>query len=579
MAADVHNASNHAGSHRKALSPARRLFALLQPERSDIATIVVLSFISGLLYLATPLTVDAVVNNIAFGGEQQVYLQALVVLALALLFLLILVAMVRAVQDFAMELIQRRLFIRLTADLAYRLPRVRMDALDQQQGPELINRFFDVITVQKSASALLLDGVNVLFSTVIGLIVLGFYHPTLLLFAFVLFFVLIGIVIVPARPAVRTSIRESYAKHAVVGWLEQIAMYPTLFKGSGAADLACQRADGLAQEYLRSRRAHFRILISQVISLLAVQAIASASLLTLGGWLVLRGELTLGQLVASELIVAAIVAAMSKLGKHLESWYDALAAVDKLGYLVDLPIEHESGEDARAHRGGMSVALRDLTFGYDSALPVLHHLSIQLEPGARVALFSAAGQGASTLLDLLMGLRFPANGMVMLDGMDLRHWRLEDLRGNIALVRGHEIVEGTVAENVRLGRSDLGLDVVQDALERVGLLPAIHALPDGLNTLLKAGGRPLSSSQRSQLMLARALVSRPRLLLIDELLDGLDVALLQRLNSQLFDRVHPWTMIVVTRDPDIMKQCDQVVTLGACHASKPQEGSSTPTPA
>lgn len=238
-------------------SPFHRFAALLQPEAPEIRIILVLSIISGILYLATPLTADAVVNNFAFGGEQPVYVQALIVLAVFLMFLLGMLGVLRAGQEYAMELIQRRIFVRLTADLAFRLPRVPLEVLEKHQGPELVNRFFDVVTIQKSASGLLLDGINVLFSTLIGLVVLGFYHPLLLSFASVLLVLLVIIVFIPGRRAVRTSIDESYAKHAVVGWLEQIAMFPLLFRVSGAAEMACSRADQLALNYPRREKAIF----------------------------------------------------------------------------------------------------------------------------------------------------------------------------------------------------------------------------------------------------------------------------------------------------------------------------------
>lgn len=550
-------------------APFHRFVALLRAERAEIGRIILFSIIAGGLYLATPLAVDAVVNSIAFGGEQQVYVQALVILSVALLALLGLLAVIRGAQAWVMEQIQCRLFVRMTADLAYRLPRVQMEALDRRQGPELINRFFDVVVLQKSAASLLLDGVDVLFSTLMGLLVLGIYHPMLLTFALGLLALIAGVVLLPARRGVRTSIKESYAKHAVVGWLEQIVMFPLLFRTRGGAELACQRADGLAQIYLAARRSHFRVLMSQLAGLLIIQALASAVLLTLGGWLVLRGELTLGQLVASELILAAIVAALGKLGKHLENWYDALAAVDKLGYLVDLPVERETGETPPASgAAGLGVELHKVTFAYDPTRPVLDNLSCRIPAGARVGVVGAAGHGASTLLDILAGLRQPRDGTTLLDGLDLRQWRLEALRREVALVRGHEVVGGTITENIRLGRPDVTLQDIQAALQHVGLLNALLHLPDGLETRLNPGGAPLSSCQRSLLMMARAIVGRPRLLLVDETLEGMDVEFLPAMQALLFSAARSWTVILVTRDPDLLARCDSVIQLGDCHLSQ-----------
>lgn len=550
-------------------TPFQRFVALLRPEIREVRVILVLSVITGVLYLATPLTVDAVVNNFAFGSDQPVYVQALIVLAVFLLFLLAMLGVLRAAQDYAMEIIQRRLFVRLTADVAYRLPRVPLEVLETHQGPELVNRFFDVVTIQKSSSGLLLDGINVIFSTLIGLVVLGFYHPLLLLFALILLGLLVIVVFLPARRAVRTSIDESYAKHSVVGWLEQIAMFPVLFRSSGAAEIACSTADRLAQRYLEARKAHFRVLMGQIASLLALQAVASSALLSIGGWLVLRAELTLGQLVASELIVAAIVAAISKLGKHLESWYDAMAAVNKLGYLVDLPVERSHGDRPGFPDKGLSVQLQDLGYVHANGQHLLDALNLEIRPGTRLGIVSPGGLGGSALLDLMAGLREATSGRVLINGTDLRLWQLGELRRQVFLVRGQEIVEGSILDNIRLGSPDLDIESVNRALEGVGLLGAIQQLPEGLETQLSPGGHPLSGSQRSRLILARAIIRKPRLLLVDEALDGLETGTLERLEAALFDDQEPRTLVLVTRDPDLIQRCDQVLHLGDCHMSRP----------
>ncbi|MFN2426851.1 MAG: peptidase domain-containing ABC transporter [Candidatus Binatia bacterium] len=543
-------------------SPWRRFHALLRPERADIAVVFVFSVVNGLLLLATPLTVDAVVNNIAFGGQEQVYLQALLVLSFVLFMFLALLAALRAAQHYVMEVIQRRLFLRVTADMAYRLPRVESAALAESGGPELVNRFFEVITVQKSSSLLMLEGINVTLSALIGLIVLGFYHPFLLAYDVILVATLAIVVVGMGRGAVATSIRESKAKHAVAAWLEQIALFPLAFRSRGAGDLALHRADELGRDYLDARRAHYRVLLRQVTGLLALQAVASSALLTIGGYLVLRGELTLGQLVASELIVGAIVSSVAKFDKQLESWYDAMASIDKLGHLVDLPIERDHGERPVGRSGPAALELRRVTFGYDPASPLFSDLSLTLRPGSRVAVVCPAGYGASTLLNLVYGLRDPQKGMVLVDGIDVRHWDLFHLREQVALVRGSEIVDGTIADNVRFGRDDLTLDEVRRALECVGLIDEVLRLPGGLHTRLRAGGRPLSSTQRARLMLARATVVRPRLLMLDELLEGLDIQAVTELEAYLFGSDNPWTLVLVTRDPDLVGRCDEVVRIG-----------------
>jgi putative ABC transport system ATP-binding protein len=567
-----HEAGDHGGHHHSDHAhpePHHRLAGLMRAEMPDVWAVVLFSVITGILYLAVPLTVDAVVNNIAFGGQQVVYIQALTILSVALLAFLGLLAFARGVQHYLAEVIQRRIFVRLTADLAYRLPRVTASSLDRVHAPELVNRFFDVVTVQKATSLLLLDGVNVVLAGVIGMVVLGFYHPFLLAFDLVLLLLVCLVIFGAGRGAVRTSIAESVSKYAVADWLEQLAQFPNLFKGPGGAQFALDRADHLARIYLDARKTHFRILIRQIGGFLALQALASSVLLVVGGVLVLQGELTLGQLVASELIVNAVLTSVAKLGKHLEAWYDAMAAVDKLGYLVDLQTEPESGEVPVRRAEGAAVHAASASAGYDPHHPLFQDVTFRLEPGTRAAVVGPEGCGVSALLDLFFGLRPAAAGHVTVDELDLRQWSVESLRRDVALVRHHDFVDGTLVENLRLGRTDVGLDDVREALEQVGMLAEALAMPDGLETRIRTGGRPLTTLQRTRLILARALIGRPRLLLLDEVLDGIDPEAFEQLSRLIFDPQRRWTVLIATRDPELIRRCSQVIQLAPCRLNHP----------
>ena len=561
---------HHSHGHASTVSPVRRFLALMRPERQDIGSVVIFSLVTGFLYLALPLAVNALVSNLAFGGQSGPLWTALLVMAFALTLALMLSAMIRAMQYYLVEIIQRRLFVRLAADLSHRLPRVRASALDGMHAPELVNRFLDVVTVQKSTALMLLDGINIVLGMVVGMTVLGLYHPYQLGFVLLLLGLLLGTMLVFGRGAVRTSVAESVAKYEVVGWLEELARYPRLFKGPGGYRIAADRADDLTRRYLENRRGHFRVLFRQIAGLLVMEVVASAALLIVGGWLVISQELTLGQLVASELIVGTIVASLSKLGKKFEAWYDAMAAVDKLGHLVDLPVEREDGEFPPAKPQGARLEVSGLAYTYPHGVSVFAGLAFTAEPGERVALTGSQGSGSSTLLDILHGGREPTDGFIRLDGLDLRSWYLEALREQVALVRPDDIFQGSVVENVRLGNMSITLDEVTAALDHVGLLRELLELPEGVNTPLITGGLPLSSRQRIRLVLARALVSRPRLLLLDEVFDGLDEASLAELCELILDPAQPWTVLVATRDPAVIARCRRVLDLGrlaAAHSS------------
>jgi len=558
----------HAGAHGHAhghLRPEQRFYRMLRAERQDILTLLIFSVFSGILYLAAPLAVDAVVSNLAFGGQSRPFLQALVIVGLALFAALSLQAVVAGAQYYISDIIQRRIFVRTAADLAYRLPRVRAESLEGVHAPELVNRFLDVVTAQKSSALLLLDGVNLVFSSLIGMVLLALYHPVLLLFVAVLIVLIVAVLWLCGRGAVRTSIEESRTKYDLVNWFEEIAAFPFLFKGPGGYHLAYERSNQLASEYVMRRAAHFRVVMRQIIGLLTLSVLSGTILLVVGGWLVVSQQITLGQLVASELIMSAIVVSLAKMGKKLEAWYDAMAAMDKLGHIFDLEIEREDGEQPVKREGGASVVADRLTFGYIEHSPLFQSRTFTIRTGSRAAVVGPHGAGASSLLDILFGLRTPVSGHVSIDGLDLRSWYLEALRDHVQLLRRDEIVDATIVENLRLGRPDIGMDEIRAALERVGLLEELLNRPEGLNLRLNIGGAPLSGNQRTRLLLARALVQRPRLLLIDELLDGLDPESFAQLSHAMLDKSLPWTVVLTTRDHDVTQKCDQVIELAPCN--------------
>ncbi|MEZ4451779.1 MAG: ABC transporter ATP-binding protein [Nannocystaceae bacterium] len=544
-------------AHPRRPTPVGRLTALMRLEARDLWAIVVYAVGVGVFALATPVAVQALVNTVAFGA----LLQPLVVLALLLLAGLALAGGLRAIQVWVVELLQRRLFVRVVSDLAHRLPRIDPRALDRAHGPELVNRFYEVVTAQKSAATLLLDGISVALQAAIGMIVLAFYHPFLLAFDMVLVVAVAAVVLILGRPATRTAIAESRAKHAVAAWLETIAGGPIAFKRAGGPEYALQRADALARTYLDARGRHFRHLFRQIASALALQAIASAALLGLGGWLVIDRQLTLGQLVAAELIVSSVVAAFAKLGKHLESYYDLVAALDKLGILADLPLEEDLGEATPPEPGPAALSLRGVTLAYDEGPPILAGVDLSIAAGEAVAITGASASGKSSLAALVYGLRRPSAGSIAVAGVDLRDQALRSLRRDVALVGPIELFAGTIADNVRMDRRDIPLREVRRVVEAVGLGDRIAGLEGGLQATIEVDGRPLSRSEALRLCLARALVGRPRLLVIDEALDAVDPAACESILDLLLADDAPSTVLAFTRARRVLDRCDRALTL------------------
>ena len=549
--------ADHGGHHGGAKTrPMKRLVEALRLERSDVWTVVAFATAVGVLSIVTPAAIEALVNTVAFGA----YLWPVIVLAGVMFGFLVLATLLRAMQLYVVECMQRRFFIRTADTFADHFARGEIEAFDGRNPTDIVNRFFEVASVQKALATLLVDGIGVVMITLVGLAVLAFYHPYLLTFAAVMAGLVFFLLFVLGIGGVRSSIDESYAKFDVAAWLEELAKCPHTFRFGRGGELAYRRADDLADAYLTARRRHFRVIWRQTLFAFFLEAVAMTVLLGLGGWLVINRQLTLGQLVAGELIVALVLAAISKSGKYIETFYDLQASLDKLGVIDQLPLERQGGETLPPSSEPMRVVVETRRWtpsqGTRSAEPLRR---VEINPGERVAVSGPSGSGKTRLLETLALLRVPAEGLLEFDGLDARSLDRPQTRLQLAYVGQAETFADTVAENIRVGRSDLSSTDIRRALEMVGLADTVARLPEGVGTPLASDGQPLSANDLSRLSIARAIAGRPRLLLINGMLDRLDLRTCPQLVESLFDRSAPWTLVIVTARDDIKNRCDRTV--------------------
>mgnify|MGYP006288859309 CR=1 FL=1 len=538
----------------------RRLWALLNTEREDIQAIVLYAVGAGVFTLTIPVAVQTLVNTVAFGT----LLQPLVVMTILVIAGLALYGTLTALEVYVVELLQRRILARVVGDLSYRVPRARAAALDRIYGPEQLNRFFDVFTIHKAAAQLMIDGLDLVLRTSIGLVLLAFYHPLLLAFDFVLVLCLAGVLFGLGRGGMKTAIIESKKKYRLAGWLEELGRRPSLFKSPPATTLARDRSDAYLRDFLNARAEHFKVVMRQTIGALGVYALASGSLLGIGGYLVMIGQLTLGQLVAAELVLTAVVTAFAKMGKHVESFYDLVAAVDKVGMLFDLPVETGGGEGDPEPAPTRGSELRMERLSVDlGGRRVFHDVGVTVPSGEPVAFLGGSGSGKTVLADLLFGMRSPTSGVMRIDGIQVDDMPLPALRRRVAVARPDDIVQGTLLDNVRLGHPSGAEAGIRAALDMVELGPVIERLSDALQTELFPGGRPLTEAEAARLIIARAVASRPSLLVIDGLLDLQDEMVRARILERLGADDTPWTLIVLTRMESIARALPRCLQLEA----------------
>lgn len=549
--APAHASHHHShAAHSLHPKPLRRFLALLRLDARDIWTVSLFALVSGVLTLATPLAVESLVNVVSWGT----YLQPLLILALMLLTCLGFAGFLQILQTVVVEIIQRRQFVRIVGDLAHRFPRARQSSLAGEYPRELANRLFDIMTIQKASAVLLMEGLSIVLTTGLGMLLLAFYHPFLLGFDLVLLISMVLVTWLLGRGGISTAIEESRIKYATVHWLQDVIAFPAPFKVNGGELLAVERANRLTTEYLVARQNQFRVVFRQIAFAIGLQVVASTVLLGLGGWLVITQQLTLGQLVASELVVTLIVGAFAKAGKALEKAYDLMAGIDKVGHLLDIPVDprFELGD---LPNGPAEVRWQELTF--QSATGIKHFIpAARFEAGTRVAVGDGGSSVKSLLLKYLAGLVNAEHGMAEIGGLESQRAALAGQGRMVGYAGDVQIFQAELHENIDLGRGDVGQNRVRDVLVQVGLWDVVLNLPDGLKSRLQTDGAPLTGSQRSQLMIAQAMAGQPRLLLLDGVLDDLTPAALDHVWKSLVDPQAPWTLMISTDQPAIAARCD-----------------------
>lgn len=516
----------------------QRLFALVRSERQDLWIVVTYAIGVGVLSLATPLAVQSLINTVAFGTV----LQPVLVLSVLLLAALTASAVLKVFELVVVEHIARRVFVRTAVDFSRRVPLVRREACKGQRLEELVNRFYDVVVVEKSIVTLIFDGLSATLQISVGLLLLAVYHPFLLAFDLILITAMALIIFGLGRRAVTTAVVESKKKHAVAAWLEELAGTPSAFRSVTGQQFANQRADEIVQGWLHARSEHFRILVRQQGGMLALQALASGLLILIGGFLVLERQLTLGQLVAAEVIMTLTVSSLGKLGKLLGKLYDLLAALDKLGSVVDLPLLETGGEPVGPARTPLAVGIQH------------PRLTTEIAPGTHVAL---SGEDAAQLPNLahgLVGLGALDGGQLAFDGVDARSLDGAQVAEQVMVLDSDEIFDGTLYDNITLQDGAVSPAQVRDALTRVGLNELEEHMSGGLEHRIRRDGWPLKTGQQNLLLFARLIVRRPRLVVVTRVMDTMTPAERARMLGILIAPDAPWTTICISDHMDLLDQ-------------------------
>ena len=487
---------------------------LLGPERDYYVMAVIYGLGISFLSLATPISVQMLINTVAHTGLAQ----PLIVLSATLFGLLLISGLLNALRVHLMEIFARRFFARMVSEIALRSVYAQNPFFNDEGRAPLFNRYFDIINVQRTMPLLLIGGFTVILQAGVGFVLVSLYHPLFLLFNLVLIGTIWVIWLTWGQRAIHTALDLSHRKHEAAAWLEGLGSSNGYFKSKHNIAYALEGTDAATARYMEAHKSHFRQHFAQTLAFLFIYAAASAVLLGLGGWLVIQGQLTLGQLVAAELVLSAAFFGLSQFGSYLNYFYDLCAAVEELSLFYK--VQQEETTKGQHPRPTGDTALAFINAGGD-ARGAPARLNFSIPAGANV-MASAADHGLQRLVSGLLKRNVePKGGYISFGGMDILDTDASALRQEILLIDRPTIIETSIRHYLSLSADVTTPERSLAALKAVGLESAISRLQEGLDTKIASTGWPLSLTETMQLKLAGAIIAHPRVLILNQLFDVL----------------------------------------------------------
>jgi len=535
-----------------------RFFKLVKLEKKDILQIFYYAIFAGALSLSLPLGVQAIINLIQGAQISSSWIILVVLVTLGVGF----TGTLQIMQLRIIETLQQRIFTRASFELTYRFPKLKLDALRKYYLPELANRFFDTLSIQKGLAKILIDVPSALIQILFTLILLSLYHPFFILFGLGLVSLMFFVFQYTVRRGLETSLEESKHKYRVAHWIQEIARSIVSFKLSAKSDFGLRKNDELVSDYLNARENHFQVIKLQYIKLIGFKITITAGLLIIGGALVLNQQMNIGQFVAAEIIILLTIASVEKLIVSLETLYDILTSIEKLGGLVDLATEKQGGKELNPN-SDFTIELKNIDYVVPEIdKPILSGVNLKINPKDKILIRGISGSGKSSLLNLIAGIINPTQGTVFIGQHNLKALNLNQYRSFLGLSLSEEVLfKGTIKENLTFGDTSITEAIIQDLLNVLGLESFIKNQSMGLESNVNSEGKYISNSIRKKLILARALLHQPKCLILEDPLDIFAIEETKKIIDYLCLEKHPWSIVVVSTNNYWETKCNQIFEL------------------
>ena len=539
----------------------RVLLGYLRPHRVALVGGGLLSLVTGATGLALPLVARELIGALSHGDSVTGPLLVMTALVLGN-------AAIGAFGGYVLQRTAESVVLTARRGLVTRLLRLRVAAVDQSEPGDLMSRVTaDTTLLREVTTSSLIGGVTGALTMVATIVLMGVMDIVLLAVT-VAALVLAGVVIGLVVPRINRAAKRAQESVGAMGAaLERMFGAVRMVKASGAEEREGQRVDDAAVGAWRAsvRAAKWSAVAGNMAGVAA--QIAFLAVLSVGGLRVVSGAIDVATLVAFLLYVFYLMAPVGQVVRAVTQYPIGAAAVSRIQEAQRLPIEvspaASTGQLLGVPTAPASVVFDAVEFRYRPELAEVHNgVSFAVPPGGMTAFVGPSGAGKTTVFSLIERFYDADHGRILVDGIEVRHWPIADLRATIGYVeQDAPVLSGTLRENLLYGAPSADDDQLHRAVRVARLDALVGSLPEGLETQVGHRGTKLSGGERQRVAIARALLRRPRLLLLDEATSQLDAVNEAALRATITDVAAQTTVLVIAHRLSTVTMADRIVVM------------------
>ena len=537
-----------------------QLGLLIRLERKMLGIIASYAVAIGMFMLCVPIAVQELVSTFSFAIQPMMIFTLTIVVGSALTG----AAAFRILQGRAVETLQQRIYTRIAIAFTETLPKIREESFL----PQHAHRFAEADLMTRALVAMVADLFNVAVVGTIGMSLLIFFHPYFLLYNVILVVGFVFLLTVFGKGGFLITLEMSRLNYEIYHWMQNIAANLPHLRAAGRSPYLIKKTDELTKAYALVRQRRSDLLTGRQYKAAALwQVVGHAGMIGTAGMLVAQGQLTVGQFAAAELLAGNLLLNMDTLARRMVHMFFAFVALRELNAFFSLP-QDESGLRTAVplHQFGLvgiKVTARNLTFGYTGSAPLFEQFNLDVAPGEKVVIVCQSNMQKAALANILAGLMPPSSGVVRYNDLNLVEISLESIDAcrSLMLDSHPTLLEGTLEDNITLGRPSITYEDVQWALQFVELDEEIDRMPDGLTTNVTGHANQFTLSQILRLLLARAIVIRPHVLIVEGTLHSMVPSVREVILRRLCSKDESWSIIFVSNDPTFSSHVDRRITL------------------